>query len=83
MTHTARVEPIKEDRGEHYLVTGWRVVDVSNPAGPREVSRHESEPEAIEAARLFERKTSYEPGSDPDDNQDYDASVPSEPGIRE
>ncbi|GHA87018.1 hypothetical protein [Modicisalibacter luteus] len=74
MTHTARVEPIKEDRGEHYLISGWRVVDVTMPDSPREVSRHETEPEAIEAARQFEASTSSEPGSDPDDNQDYDSS---------
>ncbi|SFH71917.1 hypothetical protein [Modicisalibacter xianhensis] len=74
MTHTARVEPIKEDGGDHYLISGWRVVDVTVADSPREISRHESEPEAIEAARRFEGQTSSEPGSDPDDNQDYDSS---------
>lgn len=74
MTRTARVEPIKEEREDSILVSGWRVVDVSDPDGPAEVSRHDNEPEAIEAARNFERTTSSEPGSDPDDDQDYDSS---------
>ena len=83
MTHTARVEPIKEDRGEHYLISGWRVVDVTAPDGSREISRHESEPEAIEAAREFEASTSREPGSDPDDIQDYDSSATNDRETRE
>lgn len=75
MTRTARVEPIQEEQGESILVSGWRVVDVTDPNGPSEVSRHETEPEAIQAARNYEGETSNEPGSDPDDNQDYDSSV--------
>lgn len=74
MTRTARVEPIiKEERDDSILVSGWRVVDVSDPNGPTEVSRHDNEPEAIEAARSFEYATSSEPGSDPNDDQDYDS----------
>lgn len=78
MTRTARVEPITEEQDDSILLSGWRVVDVSDPSGPTEISRHDNEPEAIEAARSFERATSNEPGSDPDDNQDYDSSVPSD-----
>lgn len=78
MTRTARVEPIKEEQGDHILVSGWRVVDVTEPSGPKEISRHEYEPEAIQAARDYERETSNEPGSDPDDTQDYDSSEPSD-----
>lgn len=75
MTRTFRVEPITEERDETYLV-GWRVVDVTNPDFPTEVSRHDTEPEAIEAARNYERDSTNEPGSSPDDTQDYDASDP-------
>ncbi|PRY63515.1 hypothetical protein B0H98_108110 [Vreelandella songnenensis] len=74
MTHTARVEPVSEDQEDAIIVLAWRVVDVTDPDAPQEISRHDSEPEAIEAARLFEAETSNEPGSDPDDTQDYDAS---------
>lgn len=73
MTRTARVEPIKEERENSILISGWRVVDVSAPNHP-EVSRHDTEPEAIAAAREYERETSQEPGSDPDDTQDYGSS---------
>ncbi|WP_104203497.1 hypothetical protein [Billgrantia saliphila] len=76
MTRTARVEPIREDRQEATVVSGWRVVDVTDPNLPQEISRHETEPEAIRAARDFEHETSLQPGSDPDDTQDYDASDP-------
>lgn len=78
MTRTARVEPIKEEHEDSILVSGWRVVDVSDPNRATEVSRHDTEPEAIAAAREYERETSKEPGSDPDDTQDYDSSEPSE-----
>lgn len=74
MTRTARVEPIKEEREESILISGWRVVDVTDADNPTEISRHEYEPEAIEAARNYERDTSNEPGSAPDDTQDYDGS---------
>ncbi|QJQ96544.1 MULTISPECIES: hypothetical protein [Halomonadaceae] len=74
MTRTARVEPINEEREEAIIVSGWRVVDVTNPDLPQEISRHDSEPQAIQAARQFENDTSSEPGSAPDDTQDYDAS---------
>lgn len=74
MTRTARVEPISEDRGDAIIVSGWRVVDVTDMDAPKEVSRHDREPEAIEAARRFEAQSTSEPGSDADDTQDYDAS---------
>ncbi|SFU76536.1 hypothetical protein [Halomonas korlensis] len=74
MTRTARVEPITEENREAILVSGWRVVDVTDSDNPQEISRHDSEPDAITAARDYERKTSREPGSAPDDTQDYDAS---------
>ncbi len=73
MTHTARVEPITQEQEDATMLAGWRVVDVTDPDAPSEISRHDNEPEAIEAARNFERKTAGEPGSAPDDNQDYDA----------
>lgn len=73
MTRTARVEPIQEEREESILITGWRVVDVTDQHNYIEISRHEGEPEAIQAARNYERDTSNEPGSEPDDTQDYDS----------
>ncbi|WP_136066356.1 hypothetical protein [Modicisalibacter radicis] len=73
MTHTARVEPITRHREDATMLAGWRVVDVTDPDAPVEVSRHDNEPEAIEAARDFERQTAREPGSARDDDQDYDA----------
>ncbi|WP_445157773.1 hypothetical protein [Halomonas sp. E14] len=76
MTRTARVEPITEEQPEAILVSGWRVVDVTDPSSPQEISRHETEPEAIRAAREYEHETTQEPDSSPDDTQDYDASDP-------
>lgn len=76
MTRTVRVEPIKEERDDVILVSGWRVVDVTEENAPQEVSRHDTEPEAIDAARAYERDSTAEPGSDPDDTQDYDADDP-------
>lgn len=73
MTHTARVEPVTEEREDAILVSGWRVVDVTDADNPTEVSRHDTEPEAIDAARRFEGRSAREPGSAPDDTQDYDA----------
>lgn len=77
MTRTARVEPISKRQENAIIVSGWRVVDITEPGAPQEISRHDTEPQAIEAARRFEAKTSHEPGSAPDDTQDYDASDPS------
>ena len=74
MTRTTRIEPISEDQEDAIIILAWRVVDMTDPDAPQEISRHDSEPEAIEAARRFEAETSSEPGSDPDDTQDYDAS---------
>lgn len=76
MTRTVRVEPIKEESREAVVVAGWKVVDVTDTDLPQEISRHDTEPEAIEAARQYEHETSLEPGSPPDDTQDYDASDP-------
>ena len=73
MTHTARVEPITQKQGDDTMLAGWRVVDVTDPDAPLEISRHDTEPQAIQAARDFERQTASEPGSDPEDVQDYDA----------
>lgn len=74
MTRIARVEPITQEREDSFLVSGWKVVDVSEPNNEIEISRHASEPEAIAAARNYEGETSNEPGSDADDTQDYDSS---------
>lgn len=74
MTRTARVEPITEETQESIQVFGWRVMDVTDPNEMREVSQHDTEPQAIEAARNYERETSNEPGSQPDDTQDYEGS---------
>lgn len=76
MTRIARVEPISKKRENKIIISGWRVVDVTVPDAPQEISQHESEPQAIEAARRFEAHTSQEQGSAPDDTQDYDASDP-------
>lgn len=74
MTRTTRVDPVGEDQGDAIIGLAWRVIDVTDPDAPQEISRHALESEAIEAARLYESETSSEPGSDPDDTQDYDAS---------
>ena len=74
MTRVARVEPITKKRDDKLIISGWRVIDVTVPEAPQEISQHESEPQAIEAARFFEAKTAQESGSAPDDTQDYDAS---------
>lgn len=74
MTRTTRVEPVGEDQEDAIIGLAWRVIDVTDPDAPQEISRHDLEPEAIEAARLYEAESSNEPGSDPDDTQDYDAS---------
>ncbi|RXE47616.1 hypothetical protein [Chromohalobacter israelensis] len=74
MTRTARVEPITQETQESIQVSGWRVMDVTDPNAMREVSQHDTEPQAIEAARNYERETSNEPGSQPDDTQDYESS---------
>ncbi|RUR53284.1 hypothetical protein [Vreelandella populi] len=74
MTRTTRVEPVSEDQEDAVIGLAWRVIDVTDPDAPQEISRHNLEPEAIEAARLYEAETSSEPGSDSDDTQDYDAS---------
>ncbi|MCC5882791.1 MAG: hypothetical protein JJU25_09170 [Halomonas sp.] len=76
MTRTARVEPITQETQDAILVSGWRVLDMTDPDTPQEISRHDTEPEAIRAARDYEHDTSNEPGSAPDDTQDYDASDP-------
>ncbi|EHA15469.1 hypothetical protein [Halomonas sp. HAL1] len=74
MTRVARVEPISQKRDNKLIISGWRVIDVTEPSEPQEISQHETEPQAIDAARRFEAKTAEELGSDPDDTQDYDAS---------
>ena len=74
MTRTTRVEPVSEDQEDAIMGLAWRVIDVTDPDAPQEISRHNLEPEAIEAARLYEAEPSNEPGSDPDDTQDDDAS---------
>lgn len=74
MTRIAKVEPVSKQQDNSIIVSGWRVVDVTLADAPHEISQHETEPEAIEAARRFEAESSQEPGSQPDDTQDYDAS---------
>lgn len=74
MTRIAKVEPISKKQENKLIISGWRVVDVTVSNAPKEISQHESEPQAIEAARRFEAETSHELGSEPDDTQDYDAS---------
>ena len=76
MTRVARVEPITHKRGDKLFISGWRVMDVTVPDAPKELSQHEHEPQAIEAARNFEAETAQEPNSSLDDTQDYDASDP-------
>ncbi|SNY96881.1 hypothetical protein [Halomonas sp. hl-4] len=61
MVRTTRIEPISEEQAEAIIISGWRVIDVTQP-------------EAIEVARRFKTKTSNKPGADPDATQDYDAS---------
>ena len=37
MTRTAKVEPIQRETQEAILVSGWRVVDVTDPHQPQEI----------------------------------------------
>ncbi|MDQ7734821.1 hypothetical protein QT231_19110 [Halomonas sp. SpR1] len=74
MTRVARVEPMLKKQGNKLIASGWKVVDVTDIGAPEEISQHDSEPQAIEAARRFEAKTAQELNSDPDSTQDYDAS---------
>jgi len=59
MVRTARIEPIFLESDENQPVIGWKVVDISNPEQETEVSRHASEPEALQAAREFEGSPEY------------------------
>ncbi|MCL7931072.1 hypothetical protein [Halomonas llamarensis] len=74
MARTTRKEPISEEQAEAIIITGWRVIDVTPPSAPKEITRHDHEPDAIEVARRFETKPPNEPGSVPDGTQDDDAS---------
>ncbi|MHB0775654.1 hypothetical protein [Halomonas sp. WWR20] len=59
MVKTARVEPIVESRGDSRFIIGWKVVDASDAGSGAEVSRHDTEPEAIKAARDYEGDPEY------------------------
>lgn len=58
MARTARVAPVTNADGSTNP-SGWRVIDVSDPDHETEVSRHETEPEAVKAARDFEGSPEY------------------------
>lgn len=57
MARTTRKEPISEEQAEAIIISGWRVIDVTQPG-------------AIKSMRRFETKTSREQGNDLDDVQD-------------
>ncbi|GAB2800060.1 hypothetical protein GCM10027040_29500 [Halomonas shantousis] len=59
MVRTARVEPITEHHGDSQFISGWKVVDASDDNQGAEISRHDTEPEAIKAARDYEGDPEY------------------------
>ncbi|CAM4069585.1 hypothetical protein VRRI112168_13120 [Vreelandella rituensis] len=52
----ARIEPIYEADDLHQNVIGWHVIDETEPENEVVVSEHETQQEAIEAAKEFEQR---------------------------
>ncbi|MHB0775349.1 hypothetical protein [Halomonas sp. WWR20] len=55
MPKQARIEPVFEADDLNPTVTGWLVIDVSQPENETVVSEHETQAEAIKAAEEFEQ----------------------------
>lgn len=52
----ARVEPIYEAEDMNLPVTGWNVIDETDPQNEIVVSEHETEVEALKAAEEYEQR---------------------------
>lgn len=52
----ARVEPIRDAQDMNLPVTGWNVIDETDPNNEVVVSEHETEAEAIRAAEEYEQR---------------------------
>lgn len=52
----ARVEPIRDAQDMNLPVTGWNVIDETDPSNEIVVSEHDSEAEAIRAAEQYEQR---------------------------
>ncbi|GAB2798802.1 hypothetical protein GCM10027040_27070 [Halomonas shantousis] len=55
MPKQARIEPVFEASDLNQKVTGWLVIDTSQPENETVVSEHETQAEAIKAAEDFEQ----------------------------
>ncbi|SDJ69470.1 hypothetical protein [Billgrantia gudaonensis] len=54
----ARIEPIYEVDGIHHNVTGWNVVDETEPENEVIVSQHDNKKDAVQAAEAYEQRES-------------------------
>ncbi|MCC5881751.1 MAG: hypothetical protein JJU25_03820 [Halomonas sp.] len=55
-TRQARVEPIRDAQDINLPVTGWHVIDETDPNNEIVVSEHDSEAEAIRVAEEYEQR---------------------------
>lgn len=55
MSRQARVDPVFAARDMNEKITGWLVIDETQPDNERVVSEHETQSEAIKAAETFEQ----------------------------
>ncbi|WP_447553534.1 hypothetical protein [Vreelandella sp. EE22] len=56
MSRQARIDPVFEVSDLKETISGWQVVDVSQPGNEVVVSEHTSEKEAIQAAEALEQR---------------------------
>ncbi|MCG7599963.1 hypothetical protein MHM84_09195 [Halomonas sp. McH1-25] len=56
MSRQARIEPVFAAKDLNDKITGWVVIDESQPENENVVSEHESQAEAIRAAEEFEQR---------------------------
>lgn len=55
MQKQARIEPVFESSDLKETITGWVVIDESQPDNENVVSEHTTQDEALRAAELFEQ----------------------------
>ncbi|MGO2246697.1 MAG: hypothetical protein ACTH5L_09840 [Halomonas sp.] len=56
MSRQARIDPVYDVNDLKETITGWLVVDVTDPANEVVVSEHTSNKEAIQAAEALEQR---------------------------
>ncbi|MFC3284076.1 hypothetical protein [Litchfieldella rifensis] len=56
MPKQARIEPVFDADDLKETITGWIVIDESEPDNEIVISEHESKKEAIQAAEAFEQR---------------------------